>query len=952
MKKRCCFIIALVISFLFQAMPVLSETSTAAGGKTATPGENLYVKEETYREYLKKNSTVSFTPEELVIEAASFSKASDDANVKVIESFENEKNVLLWQNLGGTVEYTVTVPQDSLYCVKLKYFILSDDSRNTELGLQIDGKYPFIAASDMTLPRLFSTKENIVADQRGNDIRPSFEGVRSWMESSFRDNSGLYNSPYYFHLTAGVHNLSLTGVKAGLAIREIRLYAPEKPVSYKNYSMNAVLSKNTQTVFVEGEKPLYTSDSVLYPVYDRSGPDTSPSDPVKLKMNTIGQSNWSMQGQTITWNAHVPETGYYKIGIRYQQNLMRNLTSYRRLYINGQVPFDEANAVPFSFADQWQYMELGGGWLFHLNKGDNTIALEAVPGPVGDIIAELENTIYEMNTLYRKIIMITGVNADANRDYQLEKEIPGLTGSFVNIKKSCESAVESLTAINKKNTAATTSALNSIIIQCDSFIKKPDTIAVRIARLKDNISSLSSLLINLKNQPLEIDYLSVGTTSPLFYPRKNMGEKILFDANAFLGSFFEDYTSIGVQYTGSAPVKVWINLGRDQTQVIKTMTDSIFTPKTGIPVNISLVQQSLIQASLSNKGPDVVVFVGQSDPVNLAARNALQNLSEYKDLDAVLTDFNPYASVPYQFNGGMYALPVTEDFMMMYYRKDIFEELKLTPPATWDDFYKVLSILQRNNMTAGIPNMPPDSQMATNTSIFAMLIKQNGGTYLKDDLSQTLFDSSVSVEAFKMWTGFYSSYGIPYQYDFYNRFRTGEMPIGLDSYTLFNKLSIGAPEIKGLWEMAPIPGTVTENGKINNQSCAAGSCMIMLKKSQNKKSAWEFMKWFVSDGVQAGYGLQIESLLGASGRYSTANQKAFEKLPWSAKEQQLIKSQWKNIFELPQVPGGYFIDRNLTNAFRKVVFLNKNPRETLLDYNKEINLEIRRKRIEFGLEKE
>lgn len=52
---------------------------------------------------------------------------------------------------------------------------------------------------------------------------------------------------------------------------------------------------------------------------------------------------------------------------------------------------------------------------------------------------------------------------------------------------------------------------------------------------------------------------------------------------------------------------------------------------------------------------------------------------------------------------------------------------------------------------------------------------------------------------------------------------------------------------------------------------------------------------------------------------------------------------------LPQVPGGYYVDRNLTNAFRRTVFYNRNYREALLEYNREIQLEITRKRREFGL---
>ena len=55
---------------------------------------------------------------------------------------------------------------------------------------------------------------------------------------------------------------------------------------------------------------------------------------------------------------------------------------------------------------------------------------------------------------------------------------------------------------------------------------------------------------------------------------------------------------------------------------------------------------------------------------------------------------------------------------------------------------------------------------------------------------------------------------------------------------------------------------------------------------------------------------------------------------------------------MPQIPASYYVYRNLYNAFRKVCFDYENPRETLFIYNREMNNEIKRKRIEFGLDKQ
>ena len=53
--------------------------------------------------------------------------------------------------------------------------------------------------------------------------------------------------------------------------------------------------------------------------------------------------------------------------------------------------------------------------------------------------------------------------------------------------------------------------------------------------------------------------------------------------------------------------------------------------------------------------------------------------------------------------------------------------------------------------------------------------------------------------------------------------------------------------------------------------------------------------------------------------------------------------------DLPEVPGGYYVTRNIDNAFRACVYRGENPREMLLKWTAETNKEISRKRREYGL---
>ena len=125
---------------------------------------------------------------------------------------------------------------------------------------------------------------------------------------------------------------------------------------------------------------------------------------------------------------------------------------------------------------------------------------------------------------------------------------------------------------------------------------------------------------------------------------------------------------------------------------------------------------------------------------------------------------------------------------------------------------------------------------------------------------------------------------------------------------------------------------------------------IIFEKADQKEAAWEFLKWFTSTDVQGMLGIGLEAQMGASARYTTANMEALEKLPWNEDELSLLYKQWENVKEIPQIPASYYITRNINNAFRRVVNENENPRNTLNQYNYEMNKEVQRKKEEFHLD--
>ncbi|MGM0879932.1 MAG: extracellular solute-binding protein [Bacillota bacterium] len=913
-----------------------------------------------YFNYLTRYNDAPVPQNTILIKGTSFI-SNEEAHIEKLSSFQGTNDVLAWKGEGGTLTWNLDIKETGLYYIGLRYLPLSMGSERIELQMKVDSRQPFDEAGRLSLEKPWKdTSSEMLFDQRGNSIRPKQEMSEEWFESDLKGREGLYNEPFKIYLEKGKHTLELAANRSDFILDYLKIYNQPEIGSYQSvvsaYLNEGYKSAGGDMIKVHAENIYRRSDSILTALYDRSDKGVEPSHPTKMLLNIAGGQNWQYQGQWLKWKVNVKESGLYSIAFKARQNYKSGLFSNRRLYIDGKIPFQEAAAIKFPYQSDW-YMKVVGDekpYLFYLEEGTHEITLEVVPGEFSETVTVLENALYSLNKIYREIITITGTSVDVNRDYDLEAEIPGLMDDISRVNDLVRHEKERLVNISGSS-GNETAILDRLSLQMGTFIDKPETIPVRIDKYKGNVDALSAWLLSLKQQPLDLDYIVLSPEGTRL-PKANAGffKNMVFRIQSLIGSFSKDYGMIGDLKEDQA-LTVWVGMGRDQVQIVKQLVDDYFTPSTGIQVNVNLVQQGIMEAVLARSGPDVALFVDSGETVNLAMRGALANVDQFDGYHEATGRFMKQAMVPYEFNGNHYGIPLTQTYPMMFYRKDIFSELNLSAPKTWDEMIKVIPVIQRKHMSVGIPAMNavvPAANLGIPASdnIFATILYQGGGRYYNDNKSSTEFDKPVALEVFRRYTGLFSDYSVPLIYDFYNRFRSGEMPLGIANFTEYNRLQVAAPEIRNLWEMVPIPGTKREDGTIDHTVIAAGSGGIILRDAKDKEAAWEFVEWFSSEDTQSSFGRMIEALLGPAGRYPTANLKAFEKLPWLQKERQQLLEQWENVKEIPRIPGDYYVQRNLDNAFRRVVIKGENTRDTLYNYNIEMNLEINRKRKEFGLE--
>ena len=825
--------------------------------------------------------------------------------------------------------------------------------------------------------RFFST------DIDRNEIRSPIVQSPRWMSYEIHDTNGYYSESFEFVFEKSENTIvSLTGVSEPMAVKSIKLipHVPHTPYAEfsKSYASDAA---GTSKVKVEGEYLASTTSQTIYPIEDARSAATSPINTAFSMLNSVGGvggDKWQTSGQALTWNFKVDNSGVYNVAARFSQSVLDGMYASRALaiytnyteeeykarfgdlkgYYNG-IPFDEATKLRFDYSSDWQSKLLSDGitdFEFYFREGvDYTLELSVTLGSMGDLVSKIEASLESINSDYLSILKLTGAEPDDYRDYGFKRVMPDVVedlGKQAALIYGISAQLQEMAGI-KGSMVAT---LDKVAWLLERMGSDPENeIAKNLTQLKSYIGSLGTWISDAKTQPLQIDYLLVqGKGSELPRAEANFLQAFAHEMGSFIQSFLRNYDRMGATEEYDADddeiVEVWLAYGRDQTQVIRNLINNDFTPQYGTAVNLKLVAGgTLLPSILSQTGPSVYIGLGQGDVINYAIRGALMPIEDCEDFEAFVTDpetreFNEAAMIVLGIEDSVgtmhyYGLPETQSFNMMFVRKDILAELNLDIPRTWDDIYSAIPVLQANNMQIGMHVE------------YRMFIYQMGEELFADNGMRINLDSNTSLEAFEKMTNMFTMYSFPLSYDFANRFRTGEMPIGFAGYTeTYNKLKVFATEIEGLWGFYPMPGIEDGFGNINNCSVSGVSAIVMITGCKNVPGAWDFMRWHSGADCQEKYSNEMVSILGPSAKHPTANINALDSLPWTTDEIKEIKLQFNNLASIPNYPGSYIIDRYAKFAYMAAINNDADPVEELLNYIDEINKEITRKRDEFDLE--
>lgn len=854
--------------------------------------------------------------------------------------------------VGESGKLLIQAPETARYCISMDYLDAGNSVLPIEFSMKVNGEYPFYELRDITMEAQWKDPEEVSYDRYGNQIVPVPEKIREWNNKFLMDSTYRRTIPLAVELQEGMNELEISMLEGTMLLGNLYLNPEQKLEAYENPGE----AKGSEIITIQGEEMDTRNASSIRAAceYDIN---LEPYEVKTKKLNTIDSASFSDAGSRVTYRFQVKNAGNYYLSMKYQQSEKADFPVFLNVEVDGKIPGEEFFNCTLKYGKKYQNVTFTDAeknpLALYFEEGEHTISFTIAEDPLRSMLEGVDEIMNGVNSLNLQITKVAGTNKDKYRDLDIEAYIPDAVTRLEEYADKLDQFCEDMKIYNPDvDEIGVFSSANVAAEQLRSLASEPDQLAYRIAELTTSVNSVNQFLANLidslnKNQ-LAIDRIFIHQEDAKLPGNSGALKSTAASVKRFATSFASQAYSTG--NTNPEHLQVWVNRSRQYLEIMQKMIDEDFTAKTGIEVDLALMpdQNKLILANASGDAPDIATGINYAVPFELGIRGAIKDLTEFEDFAEVAGRFEEGLLIPSTIEDGIYSLPETMNFWVLYVRTDIFEQLGLEVPNTIQELKNILPSLQMRGMnfyypTAGMLAM-------RNFHGTTPLILQNGGSLYDEFAGDSNLTSEESVEGFKELTELFTIYNLPKDIpNFYQHFRNGSLPIGIADYAVYNMLLNAAPEIANSWKIYAVPGTEDENGEINRYTSGGAESTVMFHSNEERENkAWEFMKWWSSAEVQAEFGQTLQITYGSTFMWNTANTEAFELLPWKTRDKSTILEQAEWIYEAPRLPGSYMVEREISNAYNSVVVDGKNLRRTLDNAVKRINRETERKLEEFG----
>ena len=851
---------------------------------------------------------------------------------------------------GETISFTIDLTEDVFGYPVFTYAMTGTNILDNSYTLMVNGSVPYEECRTLTLDTLWTQGGVFEKDRYGNEVASMPVKSYETMSCRMMGKAGLYSQGMGLYLTRGPHEISITCHEGAFKLYGMSL---EGAIPIAQSTQGSLEGKHIITLQAE-QVPVRNNPNIR----PRADYDLrlSPYSSGKKVINHIEDFSYRYPGDILQWSFQVEYEGWYALALRMRQADLVGFPVYRTILVDGVIPGAAFENAAFSYTQEFENQtvcdEDGAPALVYLTAGEHTLTFLSSVDPVRDALTELNRISDEIAALSLEITKITGGNTDFFRDFSLSSFNFHIAEDLTRWKMELEEINGDLVELaHTQDRVGALNGLDMAIRALDTLAEKPDDLPKKMSLFAQGSSSARSYLVStiesLSLTPMGLDAVYFYTSEALL-PKDPNGFDVAVDGVArFFASFSEeDYLADGGD---ESRLQVWVNRPRQYLEILQRMADTSFTPATGIEVDFSIMpdEGKLILANASGSAPDVALAVSSGRVYDLAVRGALMNLRSFDGFKETGKWFPAGLMLPAVCDDGMYALPETFNFNVLFYRKDILDSLGLTVPDSYEEVLKMLPTLHRygmnyNNYVANAVGYKP-------FSVTTPFLYQYGATlYEAGDLHVQL-DTDQAIEAMKIMTRSFTVYDMDFEVSsFYQSFRDGTLPLGTSNYGMYNLLLNAAPELTDKWGIALYPGLTDETGVVQRWTAGAEqSCMIFSSTNMPEES-WKFLQWWMSEEIQTEFAYTLQATLGNEYMWNSANVEAFMNSPWSSEHKAIIAVQMNWIYETPRNPASYMVERELSNAVNAVCLEGQNLRAAMDEAIKRIDRELERKLEELG----
>ena len=389
------------------------------------------------------------------------------------------------------------------------------------------------------------------------------------------------------------------------------------------------------------------------------------------------------------------------------------------------------------------------------------------------------------------------------------------------------------------------------------------------------------------------------------------------------------------------PLVMWISSFQDQVYYEKMV--ELYAKKSGKSFDLEIkaygfreMPDKLGVAFRTGQGiPDLVQLDETFFGVFLNGPSPFLDLSERARKSGLSKTLHPRRLEVFTYKNELLGLPQSLSAMMMYYRKDLFEDFGIEPAdlSTWGELAEVGARLMDNHS---------QRLLALDGTLFDVLLRQKGSD-LFDRKGKFLPDQKVALEVLTEFAEM-SQAQIAVMPDrgsiFDPVFFSGDLAngevlcvagadwYGLDLFPPF------APAMQGAWGMMPLPTWRKKNGELGPRTATfAGQGLMICKASKSQDEAWDFIEFVMKDK-----GANAERFL--QGNSFPAYLPSWKDRRLLDEHEYFEQSMGKLLVELadeippvvvdPRRPQAIFLMQE--NYFGSVMFGSLSPREALSQY--------------------